>query len=383
MRPGPVRHPSGRAADLVERCFAGLDRGRVWDGHAHLIGLGADGTGCRVNAAFRSPLHPYRHLQFDVYLASAGVTDSARADRQYLDRLLALHRAANPQGKIVLLAFDAHVGEDGREDPARTEFFVPNDYVLRVARGNPDVVPCVSVHPYRRDAVERLQALAAAGARAVKWLPNAMGIDPASPRCDPFYGALAALGLPLLTHAGHEAAVESSAGQRLGNPLRLRRAIEAGVRVVVAHCASTGVGEDLDAPGRGRRLVPNFDLFRRLFADRGYERTLFADVSALIQVNRCERPLRELLLAPEMHGRLVNGSDYPLCAIDLLISTRKLARLGYLDEDDRRLCEEVFEANPLLFDFVVKRRLRVVRGASEHRLADVVFETARLFDRAT
>jgi len=65
-----------------------------------------------------------------------------------------------------------------------------------------------------------------------------MGIDPASSRCDRFYEALVRTDTPLLTHAGEEAAVDSPAAQELGNPLRLRRALEHGVRVIVAHCAT-------------------------------------------------------------------------------------------------------------------------------------------------
>ena len=42
------------------------------------------------------------------------------------------------------------------------------------------------------------------GARAVKWLPSAMGIDPASAKCDRFYEALNRLDLPLIAHAGLE-----------------------------------------------------------------------------------------------------------------------------------------------------------------------------------
>ena len=47
-----------------------------------------------------------------------------------------------------------------------------------------------SIHPYRRDAVDALATAAGRGARAVKWLPNSIGIDPAAPRCDAFYAAL-------------------------------------------------------------------------------------------------------------------------------------------------------------------------------------------------
>jgi hypothetical protein len=60
--------------------------------------------------------------------------------------------------------------------------------------------------------------MARASARAVKWLP-AMGIDPASARCDPFYAALVRLNLALITHAGQERAAPGGAVQKYGNPL--------------------------------------------------------------------------------------------------------------------------------------------------------------------
>src|SRR4029079_2466094 len=98
--------------------------------------------------------------------------------------------------------------------------------------------------------VEALERSQRGRVRAVKWIPAAMGIDPASPRCDRFYAALARLDVPLITHSGLERAGVSGYSQDLGNPLRLRRALAAGVRVVVAHCASMGTDRDLDrGPG--------------------------------------------------------------------------------------------------------------------------------------
>lgn len=380
-----LRHPPPRALDgealaFAERCFQGLDRSKVWDAHTHLVGLPEDGRGCDVNPQFRSALHPWKKLQFDLYLAASGVSDGAAGDDRYLDRLLALHRLANPAGRIVLLAFDRHVRDDGSEDLAESEFYTPDERVLAVAAAHPDaVVPCASVHPYRRDAIERLDRAAAAGARAVKWLPNAMGIDPASPRCDAFYRRLAALRLPLITHTGDEQAVDARDRQRLGNPLRLRRPLDAGVTVVAAHCASSGEGEDLDKPPGARPVRPCFDLLLRLFAETQYGQTLYGDISALTQRNRCGRPLRELLAATDLHGRLVNGSDYPLPAIDILVSTRTLVGHHYLTPDERRLCNLVFDANPLLYDFVVKRSVKVETVGRTHRFPPSVFETARLF----
>jgi mannonate dehydratase len=238
------------------------------------------------------------------------------------------------------------------------------------------------VHPWRADALDELDRCAAAGAVGVKWLPNAMGIDPASPRCDAFYARLAALGLPLLTHTGEEQAVEAEELQALGNPLRLRRALDAGVTVIAAHCASLGEGEDLDAAPDGAGARPRrscYELFLRLLGEERHAGRLFGDISATTQFNRCEPVLADLLGRPELHPRLVNGSDYPLPAIDPLIRTGKLVGLGLLDPDERPALDELFDYDPLTFDFVLKRRLRLVRDGRAWRFADAAFHTAHLY----
>src|SRR5262249_54329782 len=155
---------------------------------------------------------------------------------------------AFPSGvKLMLLSFDHHHDGDGHLVPEGSDFHIPDRYAAAVAARWPGRFEWIaSIHPYRTDAVEALEAARRTGAQAVKWLPNAMGIDPASPRCDRFYEALARTDTPLLSHAGEEAAVDSAAAQELGNPLRLRRALEHGVRVIVAHCATLGKGVDLD-----------------------------------------------------------------------------------------------------------------------------------------
>jgi len=382
LRPGPVRtvdELSNAARALVDEAFADLDRAAVWDVHAHLVGLGAGGTW--VNPRMRSHLYPVERLRFDVYLAASGVTatDPERAGEQYLARLLALGRAANPDGKLVLLAFDYNCDEDGEVRRAASPFHTPNELVLRVAREHPEVLACASVHPYRPDALARLDAAAEAGAIAVKWLPNAMGIDPADARCDAFYARMIERGLVLLTHTGLEQAVHAEEAQRLGNPLRLRRPLDAGVRVVAAHCASTGVDLDLDRPEHERAERESFDLLMRLMHEPRYEGRLFGEISALTLVNRRGRPLVELLKAEALHPRLVNGSDYPLPAIDPMISTRVLVHDGLLDAEERAPLNELFEANPLLFDLVLKRRLRVLEGGRAYRFLPIVFESARVF----
>lgn len=379
-RPGPSRPLGAEAAAFVARCFADVDRASLWDTHAHIVGVGAGGSGCTLNPEFLSHAHPFKRLQFELYLGAAGIDDMADGDAQYLERLLALHRAANPAGKLVALAFDRFVDEAGVEHPEHSNFFTPNDYVLDLAARHPELRACASVHPYRTDAVARLDAAAERGAVAVKWLPNAMGIDPASPRCDAFYRRLAELDLPLITHAGKEQAVDAAELQELGNPLRVRRALEHGVRVVLAHCGTLGDSLDLDAvDDTERRVMENVDLFLRLMGESQWEGRLFGEISALTFINRTGRPLREILGATELHPRLVNGSDWPLPGVDPVISTRLLHWRGYLTDEDRRLCEEVYTHNPLLFDYVVKRRVKVDGPGGPVRFPPTVFETAHLF----
>jgi mannonate dehydratase len=375
LRPGPNRELGAEAAAFVEECWAGVDHSRVWDTHVHVIGLGAGGSGCWVQPDMLSALHPIKRFQFSLYKSALGMESELTADADYITRMLALLRQANPLGKLLVMAFDQNVDEDGAERPELSPFFTPNAYVLRLAAEHPELIACASIHPYRRDAVERLDEAVEAGARAVKWLPNSMGIDPASPRCDAFYRRMAEADLPLICHAGLEYAAGAAHAQELGNPLRLRRALDAGARVVVAHCASFGWHRDLDAPAGDRPRVAAFDLFMRMMREPQYDGRLFGDISAITQLNRSGRVLRELLEARELHPRLVNGSDYPLLALGFLFSTRKLQFEELIGDRERKLCNEIADVNPLLFDFALKRSLVYESEAGQHRFPATVFET--------
>ena len=260
-------------------------------------------------------------------------------------------------GRYHLLAFDKNHDDDGNVDLERTPFFVPNEYVFSLVDQRKDLfVPTASIHPYRKDAVEALNKAFEAGARFVKWLPNSMGIDPADPRCDPFYERMSELNMILLSHAGDEFAVEANESQDLGNPLRLRRPLDKGVRVVVAHCASLGEGKDLDKPENGK--VNNFALFLRLMEDPRYDGLVFGEISAVAQANRLPGPLTELLEREELHQRLVNGSDYPLPAVNVVLRTGDLLDGGFITDEEREALNEIYDYNPLLFDFVLKRVIR-------------------------
>ncbi|MEW5741258.1 MAG: amidohydrolase family protein [Myxococcota bacterium] len=377
-RPPPLEGPLSRdARTLINTAWAGLDSNLVLDTHVHVVGLGTGGTGCWVNPSLQAPAtHPINALRFDIYKQAAGVTDETIGDQQYVETLLSRMRRQLIHGRALILAFDQTYTEDGTPRPELTEFYTPNEYVVRLARENPDCfVACASIHPYRKDAVEALERAVDGGAVAVKWLPNAMYIDPSSPRCDAFYEALARLRVPLLTHAGEEKAVEAEEAQRFGNPLHLRRPLDAGVTVIVAHCASLGQNPDLDAPevDGQRPWVDNFELFSRLMDEPKYAGRLYGEVSAMLQANRVGRPLSTVLTRTDWHSRLLNGSDYPLPAITVLVQTRVLKDQGFLTSAQRDALNELDAHNPLLFDFVSKRTVAVRDRNGVHRLPLEVF----------
>ena len=357
------------AADLMKRAFDDVDPRRLVDYHTHVVGLGAGGTGNLINPAMRSRRRPLKYLKFLVYLGASGIENLESADREFALRLADQARHIEHHGTYRLLAFDKHYRADGTVNLDKTEFYTSNGYVFSLAAEFPDLfAPTMSVHPYRADALPELELWAARGARMVKWLPNAMGIDPSDPRCDPFYRRMRELGVVLLSHTGEEKAVEAEEDQRLGNPLHLRRPLDHGVKVVAAHCAGLGKNPDLDHPDRP--LVPNFRLFLRLMEEPRYEGLLFGDISAVTQLNRMGEPLMTILKRTELHARLVNGSDYPLPAINIVISTWALARAGYITRAERAGLNEIYDYNPLLFDFVLKRTLKAP-GAGQRFPASV------------
>ncbi len=363
--------------ELVQAAWSEIDAAKVWDCHAHLIGSGDSGGGVWTNPEMESLLHPLRYAQRLFYL-NAGCAHQApgRIDQSYIERMHNLVDGMRQGVKLLLLAFDHNYREDGTVALAASPFYTPDHYARHIAHSYPGYFEwAASIHPYRADCGMALEQAVRTGARAVKWLPAAMGIDPASPRCDGFYAALARLDVPLITHSGLERAVNTG-NQELGNPLLLRRALEHGVRVVVAHCASAGVDRDLDRGAHGP-YVESFGLFTRLMDDPRFEGRLFGDVSAITQLNRAGRALAAVVERSEWHSRLLNGSDYPLPGIMPLYSVNSMVELEYIEPAMAPLLTEIRSHNPLLFDFVLKRHLRI----NGKRLAPAVFETRAFFAR--
>lgn len=270
------------------------------DLHCHVAGLGAGGSGCFISPVLRD------NWRFGFYLRAFGVSraDLAReGDLVLADRLAARLAQGRHVRQAVLLALDGVVDAAGRLDTNRTEFYVPNEFVLAACRRHSNLLFGASINPHRTDALARLDWAASNGAVLVKWLPAIQGIDPADPRLEPFYRRLVAHGLPLLTHTGSENSFTHSADD-LADPARLERPLRLGVTIIAAH-----------AGGGGRTAGErNLDHLARLMTTYPH---LYADISALTQFNRLGH-LGEVLRRPEFQGRLAYGSDFPLINLPMV-----------------------------------------------------------------
>lgn len=365
--------PSITGHPLYAEIWQGIDPAQVWDCHVHLVGTGDSGSGVWFNPDMDSYRHPVLKLQKRFYM-NGGCVAQQQADSSYNARLLRLMAGMQPGCKAMLYAFEWFHDEQGRPDKAGSIFHIPNAYAAAVAQAHPEVFEWVaSIHPYRADAVDALHAAKAQGAKAIKWLPTAMGIDPLSSKCDRYYRAAAELRLPIISHTGRESAVPGG-DQDLANPLRLRRALDHGVKVALAHCASDGDDVDLDQGTHGPR-IPSYALFTRLMETSAYEGLLVGEISAITLRNH-EWVIQPLLERTEWHGRLINGSDYPLPAIMPLTDAASLARSGVLAHKAVSFLQQLKQYNGVLYDFALKRLL----DYQGRRFPAAVFETRSFFE---
>ncbi len=264
------------------------------DVHVHLAAIPDGKNGCYI-----SPKMLQGYL-FRSLLKKMGLSpdDPARSNELYIQKLISLLKDAQHVKRAVILAMDGVYDRDGNLNKEETHFIVHNDYVLQVAQRFPEyLLPGASVNPQRKDAVEEVHRVANAGAALVKVLPNSQQFDPAKPAYKPFWKAMRERDLPLLCHVGYEFSLWGK-DQSVGDPCRLKNALDEGVTVIAAHGASFGLffyekywPTLLDYV----RRYPNF----------------YWDASALSLPNRAGMLLR-LRRHPELHSRMVFGTDYPL-----------------------------------------------------------------------
>lgn len=269
------------------------------DCHVHLAALPDGDNGCYISPKMlKSPL-----FRFLFWKHGLSISHPREANRKYLDDLLTELRASQYVQKAVLLGMDGHYDASGLISLEHTDLLVSNDYVLKAARAHPnELLAGVSINPQRRDAVEEVHRCADAGATLVKVLPNAQQFDPANPNYKPFYRALAERKLPFLSHVGYEFSLIGK-DQSVGDPERLRVALDEGATVIAAHACSYGLIVYEKFLPTLREFVARYPNF-------------YCDISALTLPNRF-RMLLHLRHEPDVQKRLLFGTDYPLSVFHL------------------------------------------------------------------
>ncbi len=349
------------ALQILDSAFLDIDSGMYRDYHVHVVGNGEFGEDSYINSKFREGFHPVGRLTYEFYLSASGVNSKDSVDSQFWKRLVDLSKDMEPHGKLGILAFDKFYTPMGEEKLDLTEFYLSNKRMLELVGKYPDRFFAVgSVHPYKKNYLEELDILAKAGVRIIKWLPNAMGIQPDDKKLLPYYEALKKHNMVLLSHTGIEKAVEAEEYQSYGNPLRFKYPLSLGVKVIMGHCASLGQCTDFESENKNE--VPCFDLFARMMEDSAYVGLLFGDISATTQFNRKLDVVETILDNKHWHSRLVNGSDYPLPGFNFIVSTNRFVNGGLLTSMEAEALDEIYGYNPLLFDFVLKRRLKSKKG---------------------
>ena len=262
------------------------------DCHVHAVGAGDSDSGIWVSPRYRrSPVWIFAKWQLGL-LGCDG-----RIDRTYAEKLATAVRES-PLDHAVVQGFDGFYDGRGELDRGRTDFLVPNEYVARLAKEFPEILPAASVNPRRRDWADELAKCAALGALYVKVNPCAMNFDPGDERWRPFYRKLAELRLPLMCHIGPERALRSF-GHRLADPARLELALGEGLTVIAAHAGTAAI------------LLDRFPYFEHLLAMLSRHERLWADTSAIAQPLRWHW-MKCVAGSEPLRSRLLHGSDYPL-----------------------------------------------------------------------
>lgn len=303
---------------------------RPVDMHVHIVGTGAGGTGCWLRVKGW-------HLPLAAFMAKhIGLSWKAFRgdfDRLYIELLLRLVRKSS-LGAAVILAHDEVYRDDGEIMEGVGSFYVPNDYVLKLAREHPEFLPAVSIHPARRDALEELDRCIEAGAVMMKCLPNCHNIDCRNPRYTRFWERMAEAGLPLLAHTGGEHTVPVIR-KEFADPRTLRLPLEIGVTVIAAHCATKS----------GMTDPEYFDVFAEM--TERYP-NLYGDTSAF-NVPIRGRHTPDCLKAP-LVGRMLHGSDFPVPVFGHWAWLQR-----FIGWKDFRRCERI--GNVLEKDYQLKRAM--------------------------
>lgn len=305
---------------------------KIIDMHVHMVGTESGGNGCWVHVTpFKAPLYALMLRKLGLQYSQL---QNPKFDQLYRDQLLKFIRESSVDA-VCLLAQEAVYHHNGTMWEEAGNAYVPNDYVLQLAREHHEFIPAVSIHPARPDALEELERCLEQGAAMMKCLPNCQNIDCNNPQYRPFWNRMADAGLPLLAHTGGEHTLEV-VNAEYANPEVLRLPLECGVNVIAAHAATDSGLFD-----------PNY--LPSLIEMMKTHPNLYADTSALNVITR-SHGLRPCLHHETLIERIVHGSDYPVPTSPAPAWIR-----GLIDSDQWNVIRKL--NNPIEMDYQTKRAM--------------------------
>jgi len=305
------------------------------DMHVHLVGNGSSGSGCWLRPR---GIHTYLYQYMLSQLGLPEGSLTGNLDELYLEKLLKDLQESSIDAAVIL-AMDNIYDEQGKIMEGQGVFYVPNDHILKLAKQYPQLIPAVSIHPYRPDAMDELEKCLEGGAAMMKLLPNVSGVNCSDPRLEKFWKRMAEAKLPFLPHTGseHTLPVLDKAWE---DPRTLELPLQCGVTVVAAHSAAKNAPWDPDGLQTLFKMMEKFP-------------NLYGDTSAFNLPWRC-RAYREILKS-DFRDRFIHGSDYP---VPVQAFWPKM--WGLITSEDRKAISK--NPNSLERDYLVKKAMGFEEG---------------------
>ncbi len=288
---------------------------KIIDSHVHIAGRGD-----------KFPNDLYWSEKFEEGIGFKGLkvlkgwTCKKMDDRSMIDELLKQVKQFKKVDYVAVLALDNVYKVDGtycgpgiqNKGEVLSTLYVSNAFVTTtLPHQNPKILPGISVHPFRNDALDELEKYKDS-AVLCKWMASAQQIDFSDPqgkqKLSKFYEKLVKIKLPLLFHTGVETSIPASKPgfDKFNNPIYIEKALDMGVTVILAHCGCSYFDILLPQDNVVQEVIS-------LFKKRQEEKkdwNLYADISALFSPFRKRKILDDIFnYIPA--SRLIYGSDYP------------------------------------------------------------------------
>lgn len=301
------------------------------DCHFHIVGDGSSGSGCFIN--LNNTLRKAKAYGL-LSLAKLPLSSLGKSlDSEYKDHALQLIKNSELD-KAVILAQDHVYNDDGSINPSQTLFFTPDEYVLKLAEEYQEFIPALSIHPYRKDAIEALERGHEKGARILKYLPSVLNIDFSKKSVRPFIEKARDLDMIFLVHTGGELSLPVIRPE-FHDPKCLYPLLNQGIKVIAAHGGSASHPLDPDYKGTIAEMLKEFP-------------HLYIDNSG------CNTPFRSKHLPAftkePFASRVLYGSDYPIPVSSLWLRLR-----NELTPLEHKNCKK--EINTINRDILIKEYL--------------------------